>query len=113
VRARRVDRIEEIISLWGYCYVVRIMQMYLWMSRREHALADRRAGWLSLRPRSMAASSVRLMGWRCIEVTRILREDCEDGSVATTPRGAETSFLEPSVQTKVVRPWAKLQVSWR
>jgi hypothetical protein len=54
--------------------------MYLWMSRREKALSNMRARWPSLSPMPLAASSALLMV--CVggvEVTRILREVCEDG----------------------------------
>jgi hypothetical protein len=76
VQVWRVDGIEESISRSGICCMVWGQQMYLWLRRREHALADRRACWPGFSRRSMASSSARLLivCVGSVEVTRILRE---------------------------------------
>jgi hypothetical protein len=66
----------------------------MWMSLSEQALSDRRVGWPSSSPRSMAASSALLMVCAsAVEVTRILGDVREDGWVAARPLGGWSALF--------------------
>jgi hypothetical protein len=92
--AYSVDMIEANISPLGCYCMLWGLRMYLWISRREHALSGMRAWCPSLSSRFMAASSAMLLV--CVggvEVTNIWREVCKDERVSPVRRGAENLFF--------------------